>query len=180
MAEEKQYLSIPGHVSVKEAADMLGLSEDRVWEYIRDNRLPAHKVDGRYMIPRDAVESFHRKPHGRVRSKPVAWRSYRAGATVKALQIEVRVLARQREDLQTTLQAILEQQQHLFPGTMQRYLFARVDDPDAIVIQLVWKDTELTDEEALERDLEAFRAAFAELLDWPTARYERLQAMLHT
>src|ERR1700731_4100585 len=91
--EEKEYLSIPGHVPVKEAAAMLGLSEERVLQHVRAKHLPSRKVDGRYMIPVNAVEDFHRKPHGRIRTTPAPWRTYRAGARVHILQIEVRVLA---------------------------------------------------------------------------------------
>ena len=51
MAEEKEYLRIPGHMPVKEAAAILGLSEERVLQHIRARHLPSRKIDGRYMIP---------------------------------------------------------------------------------------------------------------------------------
>jgi hypothetical protein len=170
MAEEKEYLRIPGHVPVKEAAAMLGLSEERVLQHVRAKHLPSRKIDGRYMIPVQAVEEFHRKPHGRIRTTPAPWRTYRAGARVYSMQIEVQVHAGKAQILQEKLQTTIQLQQHLFPGTMQRYISANADDPSHITILLIWKDTELTDETSLQRDFEAFKAEFADLLDWETAQ----------
>jgi excisionase family DNA binding protein len=180
MAEEKEYLRIPGHMPVKEAAAILGLSEERVLQHIRARHLPSRKVDGRYMIPVQAVEEFHRKPHGRIRTAPAPWRVYRAGARVRSLQVEVQLYAGKEQAFQEKLQATLQQQQHLFPGTMQRSISADEDHPEQITILLIWKDTELTDETALHRDFEAFKTEFAELLNWENARYVRKRALLHT
>src|SRR5271165_6036471 len=100
MTEEKEYLRFPGYVSVKEAAAILGLKENRVWYYIRLNRLPARKIDGRSMIPEQAVQDFHVKPRGRVRIDPPSWRAYRGGANVRGLQIEVQINPAQQQNLQ--------------------------------------------------------------------------------
>jgi excisionase family DNA binding protein len=180
MAEEKEYLSIPGHVPVKEAAAMLGLSEERVLQHVRARHLPSRKVDGRYMIPTQAVEEFQRRPHGRIRTSPAPWRVYRAGARVHSLQVEVRLRPGKEQELEERLQTTLQQQQHLFPGTMQRYISADEENPEDVSILLIWKDTELTDEATLQRDLEAFKHAFADLLDWEHARYITKRALIHT
>jgi hypothetical protein len=180
MAEEKDYLRIPGHVPVKEAAAKLGLSEERVLQHIRASHLPSRKVDGRYMIPVQAVEEFHRKPHGRVRTTPAPWRVYRAGARVHVLQIEVQLYPGKENILYEKLHTLLEEQQHLFPGTMQRYISTDEAEPRCVSLLLVWKDTELTDEATLQRDLDIFKNEFAEILDWETARYITKQAIIHT
>ena len=181
MAEQEEYLRIPGHVSAKEAAVMLNGNEDQIWYYIRSGSLPARKVSGRYMIPLEAIKSFRIKSRGRRRTDPTSWRAYRGGARVYGLQIEVQARSPQREELQTRLQALLlEEQKYRFPGTMLRQIFADADHPHTILIELIWKDTELTDEAGLQRELEAFKAAFADVLDWETARYRRLQALIHT
>jgi excisionase family DNA binding protein len=180
MAEEEEYLHITGHISLKEAATMLGLSEDRVWQHIQSGRLPARKVSGRYMIPLQALENFQRKPRGRTRRKPVTWRAYQTGAEVHELHIEVQTDPGKQQTLQTRLQAVLREQKHLFPGTMQRYVLADRENPGTIVIQLVWKDTELTDEATLQHDLDTLKAEFADVLDWSTARYARLRAIIQT
>lgn len=180
MAEEREYLRIPGHVPVKEAAAMLGLSEERVLQHIRAQHLPSHKIDGRYMIPIQAVEDFQRKPHGRVRKKPAPWRIYRAGAIVCSMQIEVQIKAGKLQEIQEKFQTIIQKQQYLFPGTMQRYILASPDSPDNLTILLIWKDTELTDINVLQSNLEEFKAAFSEFLDWEHASYSTKQALIHT
>ncbi len=63
---------------------------------------------------------------------------------------------------------------------MQRYISAGEENPEDISILLIWKDTELTDEATLQRDLEAFKNAFADLLDWEHARYITKRALIHT
>jgi excisionase family DNA binding protein len=180
MAEEKEYLSVPGHVPVKEAAAMLGVSEDRILDYIEDGRLPSHKVNGRHMISLQDIKSFRRQAHGRQRKQAVPWRIYRAGAKIYGLQIAIQAVSSKREELQARLQQIAKEQQHLFKGTMLRHVFACDDNPDNLIIELIWKDTELADEADLQRELAAFKAAFADVLDWETARYRRLQALIHT
>ena len=180
MSGEKEYLRFPGYISVKEAAEILGSNEDRVWYHIRKKRLPSRKIDGRSMIPEEAVRNFRTSPRGRVRTEPINWRTYRGGAKVYALEIELQANPEQREELQTKLQTSLEEQKHLFPGTMLRYVFSARENPQAITILLIWKNTELTDEDALARDLEAFKAEFADVLDWQTARYTTKLALLHT
>lgn len=181
MAEEREYLHIPGHVPIKEAAEMLGLSDKRVLQYILSERLPAHKVQGRYMIPTEAVREFQQRPHGRIRTTPTPWRVYRAGASVRIQQIEVPAYPERQEELRARLQALSQEQEHLFPGTMQRYI-CLIDqrEPLCVSILLIWKDTELPDESVLESSLENFKADFAGLLDWSSARVVVAQAIAHT
>ena len=180
MAEEKKYLHIPGHVPIKEAALILGVSPDSVQLYIKQNKLSAEKIDGRYMIPEKSIRDFQSNPPGRRRIKPTNWRSYSAGVKVRVLHIEVQTIPGKQEAVKKRLLSASQEQQYLFPGTMQRYISASLEDPDTIFIQLIWKDTELTDEAALQNDLEAFKAEFADLLDWQNARYVPLLTIVHT
>ena len=180
MTGQKEYLAIPGYLSTQEAAERLGITDKRVLQLIKSKRLPAKKVRGRQMILLEDFENFHTKAHGQQRERAVAWRIYRAGAKVYALQIAIQARPEKREELQARLQAVAEEQRHQFKGTMLRHVFTSTDNPNAILIELVWKDTELIDEADLQRDLDAFKAAFADVLDWETARYTRLQALIHT
>jgi len=36
--------NLPGYVSIKEAADLLGVSDKRVYQYVRAGRLPAISI----------------------------------------------------------------------------------------------------------------------------------------
>lgn len=180
MSEEREYLRFPGYVSVKEAAAILGFKEDRIWYYIRLRRLSSRKIEGRSMVAEESVRNFRVRPRGRLRADPPPWHVYRGGAKVYTLQIELQVRPGAQEELHAKLQAILDEQDHLFFGTMQRYILVDRENPAAITIQLVWKDTELADEALLERALEIFKADFADVLDWETARYTTKQALIHT
>jgi excisionase family DNA binding protein len=180
MDKEQEYLQTPGSISVKEAAAKLDLSEKRILQYIYKDRLPARKVRGKYMIRREDFDEFRSKPHGRIRTNPTQWRPYRAGAKVRELHIEVQANPDTREILLTRLKVAIKEQAYLFPGTMQRYVLADVNNPNTIFIQLIWKTTELTNEANLQHNLEAFQAKFADLLDWQTARYVTVQAIMHT
>ncbi len=167
-------------LTTNEAAKQLGVSYYTVYEYIREKRLVAEMVSGVYIIPKKAVEEFKAKPTGRTRVKPPSWRVYRAGARVRGLDISVHVRAGQLERLREKLHSLLDTQAFLFHGTMQRYIFEDETNPSKVTISLIWKDTELPDESSLDAELGDFKAAFADVLDWTTARYVRRRAVIHT
>jgi excisionase family DNA binding protein len=167
-------------LSTAEAADKLGVSYYTVYEYIREKRLVAEMVGGVYLIPKKAVAEFKAKPTGRTRANPPPWRVYRAGAQVRGLDIRVQVRPDQRARLLERFKNIQEAQQHLFRGTMQRYVFEDEDNPAQVIISLVWKDTELPDERILQEALVTFQNELADLLDWSTAQYTRKRAIIHT
>lgn|SRR5690348_1419775 len=167
-------------LSTAEAAKQLGVSYYTVYEYIREKRLVAEMIGGSYIIPRQAVEEFKAKPTGRTRVKPPAWRLYRAGAQVRSLDIHVQVKAGQHDRLNERLGRIREAQKHLFRGTMQRFIYEDESDPAQVIISLIWKDTELPDENLLQEELATFQRELADLLDWSTARYTKKRAIIHT
>lgn len=167
-------------LTTNEAAQRLGVSYYTVYEYIREKRLVAEMVSGVYIIPEKAVEEFKAKPTGRIRVNPPPWRVFRAGAKVRGLDIHVQALPGQQERLPEKFHLMLEQQQHLFHGTMQRYIFEEESDPSMFIISLIWKDTEMPDERVLHQELEAFKAAFADVLNWDTAQYTMKRAIIHT
>ena len=180
MAEERETSNTRDFVTTSEAAEALGVSYYTVYEYIKEKRLVAEMVGGIYMIPRKAVQEFKAKPTGRTRSKPPPWRIYRAGAKVRGMDIRVRLRAGQQERLVEKLSAILEGQRYLFPGTMQRYVFEEDTEPKHVVISLIWKDTEMPDEIAIQQDLKPLQSELADVLDWDTAEYTTKRAIIHT
>jgi hypothetical protein len=78
------------------------------------------------------------------------------------------------------LNAILEGQRYLFPGTMQRYVFEEETEPKHVVILLIWKDTEMPDETVIQQELKPLQAELADVLDWDTVEYSTKQAIIHT
>jgi len=86
----------------------------------------------------------------------------------------------QQERLAEKLNTIQEEQQYLFPGTMQRYIFEDETPPKTITISLIWKDTEMPDETIIQQELEALKRELAEVLEWETAEYTTKRAIIHT
>ena len=181
MQKNRHYVALPGHVPIKEAAEMLGLTDKRVLQYILSKRLPAHKVQGRYMIPTEAVQEFQQKPRGRIRTTPTPWRIYRAGASVRMQQIEVQAYPDRQDLLHGRLQALSQEQTHLFPGTMQRSIcLIDQSEPVRVSIVLLWKEADLPDISVIEHSLEYFKSDFAGILDWQSARISTSQAVAYT
>jgi excisionase family DNA binding protein len=180
MVKESETSNTRDFITTSEAAEVLGVSYYTVYEYIREKRLVAEMVGGIYMIPKKAVQEFKAKPTGRTRTRPPLWRKYRAGARVRGMDIRVRISAGQQKRLIERLNTILEAQRHLFPGTMQRYVFEEDTEPKHVIISLIWKDTEMLDESAIQQELKPLQAELADVLDWDTAQYTTKQAIIHT
>jgi excisionase family DNA binding protein len=49
---------MPKMLTVEEVAAALHLSDQTVWRYVRDGKLPASKIGRRYLIPENAVEEM--------------------------------------------------------------------------------------------------------------------------
>jgi excisionase family DNA binding protein len=180
MESEREYLRIPGHVPVKEAAEMLGISDDRVLQHIKAKRLPGKKVLGRYMIPREAIEQFKQNPPGRVRTKAPNWRVYNIRSRLVSLAIEVQVLPGQEERMLEKLQSIQRGNRHTFPGSMARYILKESTSFSSLSIWLIWKDIEMPDEVTRGEELAALKAELADVLDWGTASQSTKEGIIYT
>jgi excisionase family DNA binding protein len=178
--EETEYLTIPGYVPVKIAAKMLNLSPDRITQHVRGGRFHAKKVGGRYLIPKTEVEEFKRNPPGRVRTRAPKWRQYDSRVRLLNTNIHVRVREGMQEQLEQKLQAIFAEQKHKIAGTMERYIFRNLAASDSITITLLWKSNEMPDETVRNRDLAAFRAELADVLDWNTEEIIHNEGLLYT
>src|SRR5579859_3875322 len=180
MKEDEDNHILPGYVSRFEAAEMLGLSAERVYTLLKAGRLPYKRVRRTYLISIADIEEFKRQPAGRVRAQPPPWRIYQSAISLQSTCIEVQIRPGQEGALKQKLRELREWQEHLLTGTMQRYIQQDERDPLLIQIWLVWKDNELPDEETRARELAAFKAQFADVLDWETERESSLKGLLYT
>ncbi len=71
--------------------------------------------------------------------------------------ISVQLRAGQRDALQQKLEMIRKKKQHLFPGTVIRYVTASGDSFERVLLMLVWRGTVIPDETRREEALEEFR-----------------------
>ena len=86
----------------------------------------------------------------------------------------------QQTKLLEKLQTIKREGQHLFPGTVARYISMDDASPATVTIQLVWKNGEMPDEATRKQALRDFEEELADVLDWSTAEYRTERAIIHT
>jgi excisionase family DNA binding protein len=180
MADIHEFPDIPGYVSIKQAAQMLGITDKRVYRYIEIGRLPAFKASGVFLLAEEDVKQFKLNPPGRIRSSPPPWRVYSSRSKVLATEIQVRVRAGKQPELLEKLHAIQEANRHTFPGTIARYLIKSDEALTSVQFVLIWKDTEMPDETARQHDLEALQEELADVLDWETAHSTTYETLMYT
>ena len=62
MADIREFPDVPGYVSIKQAAEMLGITDKRVYRYIDLGRLTAFKSGGVFLLPEEEVKRFKLNP----------------------------------------------------------------------------------------------------------------------
>lgn len=172
--------NMPGYITVKEAASILGVTVSRVHDYIEDGRIPAVRASHVLMLPEKEVRTFEPKIPGRPRKRKLVWR----GSPGENLLFVTLIYAQMREGQEAALMERLEEirrkEQYLFPGTAARSVASSETFPGRVEIALTWRRTIMPDEATRERALDAFRQAFADVLDWSTAQYSTSKILLHT
>ena len=179
----REYLDLPTmpeYVSIKEAAKMLGVSDKRVYAYIEDGRLPAVRAAHVIMIPVEEVEKFKPKISGRPRKNTPAWRTSPEDNMLLTTSIFVPVSADQREKLHQRLEELKQEGEHIFPGTVARYIIWNKTHPGALEILLIWRSTTMPEETDRAEALDKFQRDLADVLDWDTAQYNNGQVLMHT
>ncbi len=171
---------LPGYVSTKEAAKILGVSERRVRLYIEMQRLPAVRAADVLLLPLEDVKNFKRKIVGRPRKNTLVWRISSSENTQFTTSISVQIRAHQEKRLLQRLQEIKREGQHVFPGTVARYIVKDATMPRRVEITLVWRRIIMPNETEREQALDAFRQALADVLDWNTAQYSNGEVLMHT
>ncbi len=180
MMDENEMLPFSDYVNTEKAAKMLGLSKRRLTDYINQDRLPSKRVGRVHFVRIVDVENLKLNPSGRKHKQPPAWRNYKNSGKVLATELVVPVRAGQQEALTERLQAIRDAEEHIFPGTIARYVVS--DDPNlqTIRIWLLWKTVEMPSDEERQTHLSTFQGALADLLDWDTAHSQTTEVLLHT
>ena len=84
--------------------------------------------------------------------------------------ISVQLHVGQHDVLLQKLEVIRKKKQHLFPGTVMRYIAAGSDSSERVFLLFVWRGTVIPDEKTREEALEEFRRSLDDVLDWSTAQ----------
>ena len=179
----REYLDLPAmpeYVSIKEAAKMLGVSDKRVYAYIEDGRLPAVRAAHVIMIPIEEVKKFKPKISGRPRKNTPAWRTSPEENTLVTTSIFVPVRTDQLGRLRQRLEELKQDGEYIFSGTVARYILLSKTHPGNLEVLLIWRSSLMPDEITRRQELDDFRQALADMLDWSAARYDEGQALFHT
>jgi len=180
MVEESKRQDIPGYVSIKEAAKILGISANRVYAYVEEGRLPSARAAHVIMIPLEAVQKFKPQLSGRPRTSTPMWRISPEGNTLIMTLISVQIRDGQYGQLMKKFEDIRREKNLLFTGTIMRYVMESDIHAGRINIILTWRSTMMPNEDSREQELEAFRHILADVVDWNTAQYDTGKVMMHT
>ena len=179
MADINEFPDIPGYMTIKQAAEMLGITDKRVYRYIDLGRLPAFKSGGVFLLPEEKVRQFKLSPPGRTRKAPPRWHVFNSRSKVLATEMRVPVRSGQQTKLLEKLKAIQQTNRHTFPGTIARYLMKGDEALTCVHIMLLWKDTDMPDETKRQHDLEALQDELADVLDWENAHATTNETLLY-
>lgn len=180
MSEVDDIPKIPGYVSVKEAAEMLKVSDKMVYFYVENKRLGAVRASNLLLIPIAEIEKFEQKSVGRPRTKTPTWRKSSKDNALFMTSIRVQVYADKRGGLSERLDEIRRIGSYDFPGTIARYIIEYETPSEGIEILLIWKMGTAMDEDSRETAFNQFRQKLSDILDWNTAQYEHGDILLHT
>lgn len=170
---------IPGYLSVKEAARIMGVSERSVYGYIEAGKLPGARIGNIIVVIADYVYTYERKAPGRTRTSIPRWHIPPQKNLQYLTTITVRVRPGCGELLESKLAKMRAENQHRLPGTAARYIVRNQGDPEEIDIILVWRSVIMPPAEQREASLAAFYAYLDEVLDWQTATRKEGQVLLH-
>lgn len=172
--------SVPGYASIKEAAEMLGLSPSRVYEYVEDGRLSSVRAAHVILIPIEDVENFKPNIAGRPRKSVLRWRISPENNMLFSTSIVLQMRLGCQAELIKRLEKMRQGDEHLFPGTIARFIVRSEVVPEQIEITLIWRSTAMPSEQSREQALRDFRETLEDVLDWSTARYSSGQVLMHT
>ena len=179
MNENNDIPRITGYISVKEAAEILDVSDKMIYFYIESKRLHAVRASNILLIPTEELESFKQKSVGRPRTKTPAWKTSSKDNTLFVVSINVQVQTGQHNNLMERLKDIKREGLHTFPGTVSRYIIGYESASERMEILLIWKTSVAPSESTRKQALEEFRQALADVVDWTTARYDDGTVFMH-
>jgi excisionase family DNA binding protein len=180
MSDSVNLPNLQDHVSIKEAAQMLGLSYKTVHEYVTEGRIKAVRAADVILIPVEEIKRFKPNISGRPRTSIPLWRISPEDNTLLQTSIFVRVKKGKRDAFKKRLEEIRQKKEHLFPGTVARYIVHNNKAPSLIEITLIWRSSVMPNETTRQQALEAFQQALDDVVDWDTARYEDGTVLMHT
>src|SRR5260221_10660363 len=145
MRIKRELPELAGYMPVSEAAQRLGVSKRRVYDFLDEGRLEGVKSGNMIMIAEESVERFKPQISGRQRTVTPLWRLASDENTRHVLSIVVQTRAGSQGRFMEQLQRLKQGKVHLFPGTGDRYIAEDDASPGVIEIQPRWKQGDIPD-----------------------------------
>jgi excisionase family DNA binding protein len=179
MSKEDNIPDLKNFVSIKDAAKMLGLAYKTVYEYVTEGRIKAARISDVILIPIAEVENFKPNISGRPRSSIPLWRISPEDNTLLQTSISVQIRDGKQALFRQRLEEIRRKKDHLFPGTIARYIVGSRQHPGLVEMTFIWRSSVMPDEKLRHEALQAFQQALADVVDWDTANYDDGPIFMH-
>jgi excisionase family DNA binding protein len=170
---------VPGYLSVKEAARLIGVSERTIYAYVETGKLPAARIGNMTVVDAVSAHQYQRRAPGRLRTRIPSWHMPPENNLQYLTIITAHLRPGQGKRLIEKLQEIRTEGRHLLRGTAARYIVRSRACPDEVQVMLVWRSAIMPPEQERETALAALRADLADIVAWETARYEESQVVMH-
>ena len=170
---------LPGFLTVREAARIIGVSERSIYGYVHAGKLPGARVGHTIVVSAEHARTYQRRAPGRVRTIAPSWHRPPLQNRLDLTTIRVRVRPGQEERFMHKLHEIRAARQHLLPGTAARYIARAPDDPASVMIALIWRRASMSCEHEREAALAALSAELADVLAWEFAVRTESHVLLH-
>lgn len=175
--------TLPGWLSVKQAAQLAGRSVGSIRRAIALGDLPVRRLQGRILISQVFWQQFvlmPQRPGERCRPLPCQTDLAEEPQARVLTTLTVQLRAGQQEVLEQRLRVFAQEQLHCFPGTLDHLIKLGESRPDTLLVLLVWDASSVPPEETREAMLAALRADLATILDWQTEKRYEQHILLHT
>lgn len=168
-------------LTIGEASKLLGMTYKTTHRYVAKGDLKGTKKGGRYLIPRKEVEKFRRKLGGLERKSIPPWRFSPEGHALINTSIEAKLRAGVTEnEFIRALERVKRSEEYSFPGTIARYVLGEEEEPRAVEILLIWRQSSMPAPDEIEAALAVLGKALAPVLDWENKHTRTRRVWMHT
>jgi excisionase family DNA binding protein len=168
------------YISIKDAAKILGLAYSTVYEYVTEGRIKAVRAADVLLIPAAEVKNFKPNISGRPRSSIPLWRISPDDNALLQTSISVQIRDGKHAEFRQKLEEIRRKKEHLFPGTIARYIVGSHLHPGLVEMTFIWRSSVMPDEATRQQAFQTFQQTLADVLDWDTAQYDDGSVFMHT
>lgn len=167
------------YLTIKEAAQILGVSSRSVYGYVGEGKLKGERVGKFLAVKENEVREFKRRAPGRIRSITPRWRASPATNRSYATTIVARVRPGQGKVLEEKVVEWRREKKHALEGTSARYVVRDQARPEEVEIVLIWREIIMPERACREAAIVALREDLAEVLEWETAVVKEGKVLLH-